>query len=89
MFIILWIFVIFVKKINMSEQELNSYRFGRGEDPSDEMLEAIMKDAIKDVRLRAERAQKVYKAESDRIYQELSSQWASRIENARNGIYRS
>ena len=32
----------------MSEQELNSYRFTSGEDPTDEMLAAIMKEAARD-----------------------------------------
>ena len=71
----------------MSEQELNSFRFGRGDDPSDEMLEAIMKDAIKDVKARAKRAEKAYKEESERMYQELSSKWHVRIENAINGNF--
>ncbi len=29
----------------MSEKELNKYRFLSGDDPSDEMLECIMRDA--------------------------------------------
>lgn len=34
----------------MSEQELNSYRFASGEDPTDEMLAAIMKEAAHDAK---------------------------------------
>lgn len=42
----------------ISEQELNSYRFLSGEDPTDEMLHAIMSEA-RDVAIeRAEEAQK-------------------------------
>lgn len=32
----------------MTEQELNSYRFGSGADPTDEMLAAIMKEAARE-----------------------------------------
>ena len=32
----------------MSEKELNSYRFLSGEDPTDEMLECIMKEAAEE-----------------------------------------
>ena len=32
----------------MSDKELNSYRFTSGEDPTDEMLNAIMKEVAED-----------------------------------------
>lgn len=44
----------------MSEQELNSYRFMSGEDPTDDQLDAIMKAALADVRKRAKEARIKY-----------------------------
>lgn len=42
----------------MSEKELNSYRLTSMEEPTDEMLSAIMKEAAEDARLRGEEANK-------------------------------
>lgn len=71
----------------MSEEELNSYRFGRGEEPTDQMLEAIMRDAMLDVKERAKKAAEVFRQNFEREYAALYSKWAIRIENARNGIF--
>ena len=47
----------------MSEKELNSYRFLSGEDPSDEMLECIMRDALESAMNRRHTTEARIKAE--------------------------
>lgn len=71
----------------MSEQELNSYRFMSGEDPTDDQLDAIMKAALADVRKRAKEARIKYDEQYERLYAIEYSKVARRIENARNGIF--
>lgn len=71
----------------MSEQELNSYRFTSGEDPSDEQLSAIMEAALAEARHRAEEAQRRYKERYDKLYAQEYSKVFLRIENARNGLF--
>ena len=44
----------------MTEQELNSYRFTSGEEPSDEMLAQIMKEAAAEDKERNERVNKKF-----------------------------
>lgn len=71
----------------MSEQELNSYRFMSGEDPTDDQLDAIMKAALADVRKRAKEARIKYDEQYERLYAIEHSKVARRIENVRNGIF--
>lgn len=40
----------------MSEKEMNTYRFGVGEEPTDEMLEQIMKEVAQEARESSKRA---------------------------------
>lgn len=47
-------------KKDMSEQEMNSYRFTSGTDPSDEMLTQLMKEVAHDVKVRSEKANAEY-----------------------------
>ena len=42
----------------MSETEMNSYRFGSGLEPTDEMLAQIMREAAADAKTRHEEATK-------------------------------
>lgn len=44
----------------MSEQEINSYRFASGEDPTDEMLTHIMKEAAAEAKERNEKVNKIF-----------------------------
>lgn len=44
----------------MSEQELNSYHLTSMEEPTDEMLSAIMRDAAAEARLRGEEANRKF-----------------------------
>lgn len=71
----------------MSEQELNSYRFMSGEDPSDEQLQAIMAAALADAQRRAKEARLRYEIQYEQIYAQELSRVARRIENAKNGIF--
>lgn len=70
----------------MSENELNSYRFLSGEDPTDEMLEAIMSEASDAAVKKAEEAQKRFDAEYERQYAQAKMTWKKRLEQYRNGI---
>lgn len=69
----------------MSEQELNSYRFTSGEDPSDEMLECIMKDALEYAMSRRRKAEERMKAEVERQRQLHREKWANRLNSCSNG----
>lgn len=71
----------------MSEQELNSYRFMSGEEPTDEQLAAIMQAALADVRKRAAEAKKKYDEQYERLFTIEHSRVARRIGNAQNGIF--
>ena len=69
----------------MSEQEMNSYRFGTGQEPTDEMLEQIMKEV-------AEEARESNKKASDSHFEQMRhniaknrAMWAERINNIING----
>lgn len=44
----------------MSEQEMNSYRFISGNEPSDEMLAQLMKEVAHDAKIRQEQATNAY-----------------------------
>lgn len=71
----------------MSEQELNSYRFMSGEEPTDDQLAAIMQAALADVRKRATEAKKKYEEQYERLFAIEHSRIARRIGNAHNGIF--
>ncbi len=64
----------------MSEKELNSYRFLSGEDPTDEMLECIMKDALESAMNRKREAEARLKVEVERQRQLYRAKWAKRLE---------
>lgn len=63
----------------MSEQELNSYRFSSGTDPSDEMLKYIMKEVADDAMARRREAElRISKSvENQRIA--LKAKWSERL----------
>lgn len=69
----------------MSEKEMNSYRFGSGEEPTDEMLEQIMKEVAQDAR---ESSKMVTKAYFDQMRKNISDkriQWNEHINSIING----
>ncbi|MDE5585883.1 MAG: hypothetical protein K2I92_06015 [Muribaculaceae bacterium] len=68
----------------MSEKELNSYRFLSGEDPSDEMLESLLKGMGKEAVDRRKRAAEKVKNEIKRQREILDAEWQHRIKSLRN-----
>ncbi len=69
----------------MTEQELNSYRFSSGEEPTDEMLACIMKEVARDAKERQEKATSEFFREMHREAAIVKAKWADRINSALNG----
>ena len=69
----------------MSEQEMNSYRFTSGQEPSDEMLAQLMKEVAHDAKERQEQATSAYFSEMRREAEVEKAKWADRLNNAING----
>ncbi|MDE6716221.1 MAG: hypothetical protein K2J74_07065 [Muribaculaceae bacterium] len=69
----------------MTEQEMNSYRFTSGKEPSDEMLAQIMREACIDAKQRQEQATKKYFNEMRKNAELKKAKWANRINQALNG----
>ena len=69
----------------MSEQEMNSYRFTSGEEPSDEMMAQLMKEVAADAKKRQEQATAAYFSEMRREAEIVKAKWADRINSAING----
>ncbi len=68
----------------MSEKELNKYRFLSGDDPSDEMLECIMRDALESAMNRRRKAEERMKNEVERLRELQRSKWANRLNSCSN-----
>lgn len=71
----------------MSEQELNSYRFLSGEEPTDELLHAIMTDARNEAVKKAVEAQQKFDADYERQFEQALQIWDERVRSASNGQY--
>lgn len=69
----------------MTEKELNSYRFLSGEDPTEEMLERIMQDALDCAMARRREAEAKIKAEVERQRQLQRDKWSGRLNSRSNG----
>ena len=69
----------------MSEQEMHSYRFTSGLEPSDEMLAQLMKEVAHDAKERQEQATAAYFSEMRREAEVVKTKWADRINSAING----
>ena len=69
----------------MSEQEMNSYRFTSGLEPSDEMLAQLMKEVAHDAKERQEQATAAYFSDMRREAEVVRTKWADRINSAING----
>lgn len=65
----------------MTEEELNSYRFLSGEDPTDEMLECIMRDALECAMTRKREAEARIKVEVERYRKLHKEKWAARLKS--------
>lgn len=66
----------------MSEKEMNAYRFGRGEEPTDEMLEQIMKEVAEEARESSRKAHEAYFEQMRRNIATKRERWANKINNA-------
>lgn len=69
----------------MSEQEMNSYRFGTGQEPPDEMLEQIMKEVAEEARESNKKAEEAHFAQMHRNIALHKKQMAERIDRIING----
>ena len=69
----------------MSEQELNSYRFLSGEEPSEEMLACIMKEAAQEAVARKREADERARAEMNRRREALRVEYSERISRLMDG----
>lgn len=69
----------------MTEQEMNSYRFTSGQEPSDEMLKQLMKEVAHDAKERQQQATSAYFSDMRRNVEAKKAKWADRINNAING----
>ncbi|MDE6207536.1 MAG: hypothetical protein K2M55_06985 [Muribaculaceae bacterium] len=69
----------------MSEQEMNSYRFTSGHEPSDEMLSQLMKEVALDAKMRQEEATAAYFSTMRCNTEAKRAKWADRINGAING----
>ena len=72
----------------MSESEMNSYRFNSGQDPTDEMLSQIMREVADDAKRTNEEASKKYFDELRNEANRQQAEWADRINEVRNGNFR-
>ena len=69
----------------MSEKEMNAYRFGTGQEPTDEMLEQVMKEVAQEAR---ESSKKAIDAHFEQMRKNIANnrmQWAERINSIING----
>lgn len=69
----------------MSEHEMNSYRFLSGEEPSDEMLEQLMKEVARDAKERQEKATATFFLHLRENAEIKKAKWAARINAVING----
>ena len=60
----------------MSEKEMKSYRFGIGQEPTDEMLEQVMKEVAQEAR---ESSKKATDAHFEQMRRNIAQNRASRI----------
>lgn len=69
----------------MSEKELNSYRFGMGQEPTDEMLEHIMKEVAQEAREESKRVSDAHFEQMRHNIAQNKAKWSERINNIING----
>lgn len=73
------------EEIVMSEKEMNSYRFGTGQEPTDEMLEQVMKEVAQDARESSKRAADAHFEQMRRNIALNKARWNERINSIING----
>ena len=64
----------------MTTEELNSYRLTSMEEPTDEMLEAIMKEACEEAMRKRRTSMKAYFAQLNKLVVERRKAWQKRID---------
>lgn len=69
----------------MSEKEMNAYRFGRGQEPTDEMLEQVMKEVAQEACESSKKATDAYFEQMRKNIANNKMQWAERINSIING----
>ena len=68
----------------MSEKEMNSYRFGTGKEPTDEMLSQIMKEVAQEAVESSKKAAEEHFEQMRMNIIKKQKQWADRINNIIN-----
>ena len=69
----------------MSEKELNAYRFSPEQEPTDEMLEQIMREVAEEERISNQKATEEHWKQMRQNVLTKQAKWAKDIENIRNG----
>lgn len=69
----------------MSEKEMKSYRFGTGQEPTDEMLEQVMKEVAQEARESSKRAAEAHFEQMRRNIALNRADLGKRINNIING----
>ena len=69
----------------MSEKEMNAYRFGTGQEPTDEMLEQVMKEVAQEARESSKKAADAHFEQMRRNIAAHREQWSDRINSIING----
>lgn len=64
---------------------MKSYRFGKGQEPTDEMLEQVMKEVAQEARESSRRASDAHFEQMRRNIASRKEQWAERINSIING----
>ena len=69
----------------MSEKEMNAYRFGTGQEPTDEMLEQVMTEVAQEARESSKKATDAHFEQMRKNIANNRMQWADRINSIING----
>lgn len=69
----------------MSEKEMNSYRFGMGQEPTDEMLEQVMKEVAQEARESSKKAADAHFEQMRRNIAQNRASRSARINSIING----
>lgn len=69
----------------MSEKEMNAYRFGTGQEPTDAMLEQIMKEVAQEARESSKKAADIHFEQMRRNIALNKAKWNERINSIING----
>ena len=69
----------------MSEKEMKSYRFGMGQEPTDEMLEQVMKEVAQEARESSKKAADIHFEQMRRNIAMNKAKWNERINSIING----